>query len=148
MARIYISCTLLSFFKRHAYPILSRYVRMLKLPSLYGVTKRMPVLSKNVRISSIQWPFYWKSQLFKYERAFGRFSSTVLGRIASHYYITHNSMMVYDRHPTPTMSTLELFCVFALSNEFKLLRASISFQCIGIPLILSSGSTRVETRIG
>ena len=60
-----------------------------------------------------------KSQLIKYEKASGRFSSTELGRIASHYYVTH-------QHLRPTMSMLELFRVFALSNEFKLLPARVS----------------------
>ncbi|KAF7292174.1 U5 small nuclear ribonucleoprotein helicase [Mycena indigotica] len=50
----------------------------------------------------------------------GRFQSTKLGRIASHYYVTYNSMMTYNHHLRPTMSTLEPFRVFALSNEFKL----------------------------
>jgi pre-mRNA-splicing helicase BRR2 len=60
-----------------------------------------------------------KYNLIKYERTSGRFQSTELGRIASHYYVTHNSVSVYDRHLRPTMSQLELFRVFALSNEFK-----------------------------
>jgi hypothetical protein len=36
-------------------------------------------------------------------------------------------MMVYDQHLRPTMSALELFRVFALSNEFKLLPVSFFF---------------------
>jgi len=56
-----------------------------------------------------------KCQLVKNELSTGRFTSTDLGRIA------YNSMMVYNKHLRPTMSTLELFRVFALSNEFKLL---------------------------
>src|SRR5258708_26804988 len=62
-----------------------------------------------------------KCNLIKYERASGRFHSTELGRIASHYYVTYNSMTVYNQHLRPTMSQLELFRVFALSNEFKLI---------------------------
>jgi replicative superfamily II helicase len=62
-----------------------------------------------------------KCNLMKYERATGRFQSTELGRIASHYYVTYNSMSVYNQHLRSTMSQLELFRVFALSNEFKLI---------------------------
>jgi replicative superfamily II helicase len=62
-----------------------------------------------------------KCQLVNYERSTGHFTSTDLGRIASYYYVTYNSMMVYNQHLRPTMSTLELFRVFALSSEFKLL---------------------------
>jgi len=55
-----------------------------------------------------------------------------LGKIASHYYVTYNSMMVYTKHLKPTMSTLELFKVFALSNEFKLIpvRQEVSLMCL------------------
>lgn len=62
-----------------------------------------------------------KCHLIKYERASGRFHSTELGRIASHYYVSYNSMATYNQHLRPTMTTLELFRVFALSQEFKLL---------------------------
>ena len=63
-----------------------------------------------------------KCQLIKYsEHSSGWFQGTELGRIASHYYVTYNSMMVYNQHLRSTMSTIELFRVFALSNEFKLL---------------------------
>lgn len=62
-----------------------------------------------------------KCNLIKYDRASGRFQATELGRIASHYYVTYNSMATYNQHIKPTMSIIELFRVFALSNEFKLI---------------------------
>lgn len=62
-----------------------------------------------------------KCNLIKYDRSSGRFQSTELGRIASHYYVTHNSMATYNQHLKPTMSIIELFRVFALSNEFRLI---------------------------
>ncbi|KAF8545906.1 Sec63-domain-containing protein [Imleria badia] len=78
------------------------YMRMLKSPGLYGVgvdyqEDNDSLVQKRTNIS------------------------TELGRIASHYYVTHNSMATYNQHLRPTMSTLELFQVFALSNEFELL---------------------------
>jgi replicative superfamily II helicase len=68
-----------------------------------------------------------KCQLIKSEWSTGRFQSLELGRIASHYYVTYNLIMVYNQHLRPTMSMLELFRVFALSNEFKLLHVSFLF---------------------
>ena len=62
-----------------------------------------------------------KCNLIKYDRTSGRFQATELGRIASHYYVTYNSMATYNQHIKPTMSIIELFRVFALSNEFKLI---------------------------
>ncbi|EMD34630.1 hypothetical protein CERSUDRAFT_116803 [Gelatoporia subvermispora B] len=102
------------------------YVRMLKDPGLYSVgvdyLEDDPALvQKRADIVHTAATMLEKCHLVKYERASGRFQSTELGRIASHYYVSYNSMAVYNQHLRPTMSTLELFRVFALSNEFKLL---------------------------
>ncbi|PFH47664.1 hypothetical protein AMATHDRAFT_77103 [Amanita thiersii Skay4041] len=102
------------------------YVRMLKSPSLYSVGIDYQqgdhgLVQKRADIVHTAAVLLEKCQLLKYERSSGRFQSTELGRIASHYYVTYNSMMVYNQHLRPTMTTLELFRVFALSNEFKLL---------------------------
>ncbi|KAL1719126.1 Sec63 Brl domain-containing protein [Schizophyllum commune] len=102
------------------------YVRMLKDPSLYSVgvdyqVDDVGLVQKRADIVHSAATLLEKSQLLKYERATGRFHSTELGRIASYFYVTHNSMLVYNKHLRPTMSTIELFRVFALSNEFKLI---------------------------
>ncbi|KAF9443271.1 Sec63-domain-containing protein [Macrolepiota fuliginosa MF-IS2] len=101
------------------------YVRMLKDPGLYGVgidyQDEAGLIQKRADIVHSAAVLLEKCQLIKYERSSGRFQSTELGKIASHYYVTYNSMMVYNKHLKPSMSTLELFRVFALSNEFKLI---------------------------
>ncbi|KIM78188.1 hypothetical protein PILCRDRAFT_824660 [Piloderma croceum F 1598] len=102
------------------------YVRMLKTPALYSVGVDYQeddggLVQKRADIAHSAAVLLEKCHLIKYERASGRFQSTELGRIASHYYVTYNSMATYNQHLRPTMSTLELFRVFALSNEFKLL---------------------------
>ncbi|KAH0834659.1 putative RNA helicase [Lanmaoa asiatica] len=102
------------------------YVRMLKSPGLYGVGVDYQeddggLVQKRADIVHSAAALLEKCHLVKYERSSGRFQSTELGRIASHYYVTHHSMATYNQHLRPTMSTLELFRVFALSNEFKLL---------------------------
>ncbi|KAE9386751.1 Sec63-domain-containing protein [Gymnopus androsaceus JB14] len=91
------------------------YVRMLKSPGLYGV---------GVDYSDESDPGLIQKRadiIHSAARSTGRFQSTELGRIASHYYVTYTSMQVYNQHLRPTMSMLELFRVFALSNEFKLI---------------------------
>ena len=100
---------------------------MLKSPGLYGIGVDYQeddgnLIQKRADIAHSAAVLLEKCHLIKYERASGRFQSTELGRIASHYYVTHNSMATYNQHLKPTMSTLELFRVFALSNEFKLIR--------------------------
>ncbi|KAH9965547.1 putative RNA helicase [Lactifluus volemus] len=102
------------------------YIRMLKLPALYSVSADYQeddpgLVQKRADIIHSAAALLEKCNLIKYERASGRFQSTELGRIASHYYVTYNSMSVYNQHLRPTMSQLELFRVFALSNEFKLI---------------------------
>lgn len=98
---------------------------MLRDPGLYGVgvdyQDDASLVQKRADVVHSAAVLLEKCQLIKYERSSGRFQSTELGKIASHYYVTYNSMMVYNKHLKPTMSTLELFRVFALSNEFKLI---------------------------
>ena len=113
--------------------LLLRYVRMLKSPGLYGVGSDYQdddtLVQKRADIAHSAAVLLEKCHLIKYERASGKFTSTELGRIASHYYVTYNSMSTYNQHLRPTMGTLELFRVFALSEEFKLLPVSfISFR--------------------
>ena len=44
---------------------------------------------------------------------------TDLGRIASHYYLTNETVSTYNQLLKPTLSQIELFRVFSLSSEFK-----------------------------
>ena len=120
----------------------NRYVRMLRAPALYGVGADYQedddgLIQKRADIIHSAAILLEKCQLVKYERSTGRFTSTDLGRIASYYYVTYNSMMVYNQHLRPTMSTLELFRVFALSNEFKLLPVWFYYLFESFILILS-----------
>jgi pre-mRNA-splicing helicase BRR2 len=110
------------------------YVRLLKSPALYSVSADYQdddpgLVQKRADIIHTAAAVLEKCNLIKYERASGRFQSTELGRIASHYYVTHNSMSVYNQHLRPTMSQLELFRVFALSNEFKLIPVRQEVSC-------------------
>ena len=57
--------------------------------------------------------------MLKYDRKSGVLQSTELGRIASYYFITHQSMLEYNKHLRPSIGHLELFRIFSLSEEFK-----------------------------
>lgn len=99
---------------------------MLRDPVLYSVGVDYldddPLLEqKRADISHSAAVLLEKCNLIKYDRTSGRFQATELGRIASHYYVTYNSMATYNQHIKPTMSIIELFRVFALSNEFRLI---------------------------
>ncbi|KAI8064474.1 Sec63 Brl domain-containing protein [Gongronella butleri] len=100
------------------------YVRMLRQPALYGVSaddmEDDPFLEqKRVDLIHSAALLLDKCNLIKYDKRSGRFQVTELGRIASHYYVTYHSMATYNQHLKPMMSNIELFRVFALSDEFK-----------------------------
>ena len=99
------------------------FLRMLRSPGLYSVgadyedddaleQKRVDLIHSAATVLE-------KSSLVKYDKKSGKLQSTELGRIASHYYITNTSMATYNHHIQPMITPIELFRVFALSDEFK-----------------------------
>lgn len=99
------------------------FVRMLRSPALYQVgadyEEDETLEQKRVDLIHSAAVVLEKANLCKYDKKTGRLQSTDLGRVASHYYITHNSMLTYNLHIQPSVSPIELFRVFALSDEFK-----------------------------
>lgn len=99
------------------------FVRMLRAPGLYSVgadyeddealeQKRVDLIHSAAMVLE-------STGLIRYERRNGRLQTTELGRIASHYYITHNSMMKYNKNIQPAIGQIEMFRAFANSEEFK-----------------------------
>lgn len=100
------------------------YIRMLRQPPLYGIShdkaKEDPLLELHrADLVHTAAAHLDRSGLVKYDRKTGHFQVTELGRIASHYYCTHETMMTYNQLLKPTLSEIELFRVFSLSGEFK-----------------------------
>jgi pre-mRNA-splicing helicase BRR2 len=99
------------------------FVRMLRSPGLYSVGTEYEgdssLEQKRVDLIHSAAVVLEKSNLVKYDKKTGRLQSTELGRISSHYYITHSSMLTYNHHIQPSITPIELFRVFALSDEFK-----------------------------
>lgn len=100
------------------------YIRMLRAPTLYGIShdtlKEDPLLSGHradlIHTAALHLE---RSGLVKYDRKSGHLQVTELGRIASHYYCTHETMHTYNQLLKPTLSEIELFRVFSLSGEFR-----------------------------
>jgi pre-mRNA-splicing helicase BRR2 len=121
---------------------------MLRSPTLYSVgidylEEDPQLVQKRADIVHTAASLLEKGNLIKYDRGSGGFQTTELGRIASHYYITYASMVVYNQHLKPSMSMIELFRVFALSNEFKLIPVRPFFiNVIAISLTFVKGSAR------
>ena len=100
------------------------YIRMINQPSLYGVSSELrktdPSLEQRcVDLIHTAAVALDKNNLVRYDRKSGVLQSTELGRIASHYYCTSETMQVYNVLMKPTLSEIELFRVFSLSGEFR-----------------------------
>uniref|UniRef100_A0A7N8XRZ3 Activating signal cointegrator 1 complex subunit 3 n=1 Tax=Mastacembelus armatus TaxID=205130 RepID=A0A7N8XRZ3_9TELE len=100
------------------------YVRMLRNPTLYGVShddRSLDPLLERRRMDLVHTAasILDKNRLIKYDKRTGSFQVTDLGRIASHFYITHDSIQTYNQLLKPTLSEIELFRVFSLSSEFR-----------------------------
>jgi pre-mRNA-splicing helicase BRR2 len=99
------------------------YVRMLRSPGLYSVGAEYQdddaLLQKRVDLVHSAATVLEKCSMIKYSVQTGELQPTELGRIASHYYITHTSMHTYNQQIQSSVSTIDLFRIFALSEEFK-----------------------------
>lgn len=100
------------------------YIRMMRNPTLYGIShdaaKDDPLLELHrADLAHTAALHLDRSGLIKYDRKTGHFQCTELGRIASHYYCTYDTMLTYNQLLKPTLSEIELFRVFSLSGEFR-----------------------------
>uniref|UniRef100_A0A7S0GP72 RNA helicase n=1 Tax=Micromonas pusilla TaxID=38833 RepID=A0A7S0GP72_MICPS len=100
------------------------YVRMLRNPNLYGVgvdaLEEDPALEKRradlVHTAAARLD---KAGLCRYDRRSGALQATDLGKIASHYYISHGTVQAFNEHLKPSMGDIELCRLFSLAEEFK-----------------------------
>ncbi|ODQ66264.1 Sec63-domain-containing protein [Nadsonia fulvescens var. elongata DSM 6958] len=99
------------------------YIRMLRAPLLYHVGAEYEgdkdLYYRRMDLAHSALLQLEKSKLLKYDRKSGKIVSNELGKIASHYYISHTSMAVYNNQLKPHMTPIELFRIFAMSEEFK-----------------------------
>jgi len=100
------------------------YIRMLQAPNLYGVSdderKGDGELKKHranlIHTAALKLE---KANLIMYDKKSGQFQTTELGRIASYFYITYETVNVFNTQLKSTLSEIGLFRVFSLSSEFK-----------------------------
>ena len=117
------------------------YVRMLRAPQVYGISaeeweenmKSAALASDQGGAAASQGHLFQyrlklihaaatllaKHHLIKYDRRSGGFQMTPLGKIASHYYIVHPSISIYNMHFKSNMNEIELFRLFSMSYEFR-----------------------------
>lgn len=100
------------------------YVRMIHSPTLYGISHDVAKndhLLDQPRADLIHTAALMldKGNLVKYDRKSGLIQATELGRIASHYYCTYESMETYNKLLKETSTEPDLFRIFSMSSEFK-----------------------------
>ena len=100
------------------------FVCMLRSPTLYGISYSEyeddpELLGRRLNLIHSAAMVLDKDHLIKYDKKNGEFQVTNLGRVASHFYISHRTISVYNEHLKPTMSDIDLFRLFSLSEEFK-----------------------------
>lgn len=100
------------------------YIRMLRNPSLYGISnqeKEHDAFLEKRRMDLIHTAasLLDKDNLIKYDKKSGSFQVTELGRIASHYYCSRETISAYNKHLKPTSTEIELLRIFSLSSEFR-----------------------------
>lgn len=100
------------------------FVRMLCAPALYGVDpssleKDPRLLARRLDLAHSAALALDRAGLVRYDRASGAVHATDAGRIAAHYYVSHQSIAAYASHLRPSMGDIELLRVFSLSSEFS-----------------------------
>ncbi|CAD7931404.1 unnamed protein product [Amoebophrya sp. A25] len=102
------------------------FVRMQKNPQLYSVQDTgsneeadPTLLQARCDLVHAALSLLNKHNLIRYDRRTGHIQVTAMGRVASHYYIKHPSIAVYNENLRPNMNDIELLRLFSLSFEFK-----------------------------
>ncbi|CEP21995.1 unnamed protein product [Cyberlindnera jadinii] len=101
------------------------YVRMLSSPAVYRVGadyegdhllewKRTDLIYSALEILN-------QNGLVVYDETSGKVTSTELGRIASHFYISYDSMSFYNKQLKSYSTIIDVFRIFSSSSEFKLI---------------------------
>lgn len=100
------------------------YVRMINMPNIYGIEG--DVADRDTLLEGPRTNFVHtactllnKGNLVKYDPKSGIIQATELGRIASHYYCSFESMETYNKLLKETATEIDLFRIFSMSAEFK-----------------------------
>lgn len=100
------------------------YVRMLRNPTMYGVSANdidqdSSLMQRRIDLVHAAAIILDKHGLIKYDRRTGGFISTTIGRVASYYYVSHETVSTFNDSLKPSMNDIEIFRMFSLSGEFK-----------------------------
>lgn len=99
------------------------FIRMLKNPALYGVSPAEAaedelLEGRRADLVHAAAAVLDRAGLVRYARKTGGLQPTELGRVAAHYYVSHESVSLYNEYLKPSLTDIELFRLFSLSKEF------------------------------
>ena len=100
------------------------YIRMMRNPMAYGILHRDkeldPQLLNRRRDLITQAALHLdREQMIRFDEKSGIFAGTDLGRVASHYYINHQTVAHFNENLVDSMSEPEILCLLAQSSEFE-----------------------------
>lgn len=100
------------------------HVRMQRNPTMYGISiddaaQDPTLLQRRIDLANAAATVLDKHGLIKYDRRTGGLLSTTLGRVASYYYVSHDTVSTFSSSLKPSMNDIEIFRMFSLSGEFK-----------------------------
>lgn len=99
------------------------YVRLRRNPQAYGIkydvvqrdpeliNERRDLIVKAARVLNA-------AKMIRFEERTGYLNPTDLGRTASHYYIKHNTIEIFNEKLNPIMNEADLLAMISLSQEF------------------------------
>ncbi|CAD8198479.1 unnamed protein product [Paramecium octaurelia] len=132
------------------------YVRMLRNPTLYNIpdfNNDQYLIKYRADLLHSASLLLDKNNLITYDKKTGNLESTILGKIASNYYIKYPSMQIYNQHLKQNMGMIDIFKVFSLSYEFKLIpireeeKIELSKLMMSVPVPIKGSPEDPSTKI-
>ncbi|KAH0790580.1 U5 small nuclear ribonucleoprotein [Histomonas meleagridis] len=97
------------------------FIRMLKSPKLYGINEKDDISLRTRRLEIVHTAAIEldEKRLVRYDQKTGEIKPTELGRIASNFYISPDTMNKFAQFIRPYMNDVDIFRLFCVSSEFK-----------------------------
>eukprot|EP00178_Gracilaria_changii_P024479 TRINITY_DN737_c0_g1_i1.p1 TRINITY_DN737_c0_g1~~TRINITY_DN737_c0_g1_i1.p1 ORF type:complete len:2198 (-),score=297.01 TRINITY_DN737_c0_g1_i1:5150-11743(-) len=100
------------------------YVRMVKDPTLYGISSDEALEDNMLERRRAELIHAAALELHRcglviYNKRTGEITGTELGRVASDFYVGHDSMSIYTEQMKSTTTDIDLLHIFSMSSEFQ-----------------------------
>jgi len=96
---------------------------MLKNPLAYGITYQQKetdpdLIRWKTELIKVAAKVLDKCKMIRYDERLGNLFPTDLGRIASHFYVQHQTIELFNEKMRPNMSDAEIFALISQCSEF------------------------------